>query len=293
MQDRPILVFGATGQQGGSVATALLRDNRSVRAFVRPSGDVPPFLAEAQIARGEFSDDESIRAAMAGAYGVFLALPASATDAQVTDPDEVRWGRAVVDAAVEAGVSHLVYSSSNGVGAAPTGIAHYDGKALIEEHVRGAPIRATIVRPAGFMETLLMPGSGLETGRFSFFVRRDQPVQLVAVEDIGKVVAAVFANPTRFDGVTMEIASDTVTVADLERELSKAAGRPIAYSRYAPEFLRAHPLLEQMSRLLDAGPLAGAADFELLRSLVPDLTGFRRWLNGSGRDALAQAVGFR
>jgi uncharacterized protein YbjT (DUF2867 family) len=32
---QPILVFGATGQQGGSVATSLLKAGWSVRAFVR------------------------------------------------------------------------------------------------------------------------------------------------------------------------------------------------------------------------------------------------------------------
>lgn len=58
-----------------------------------------------------------------------------------------------------------------------------------------------------------MPGFGLDEGRFNFFAKPDQSLQLLAVEDIGKFVAAIFADPARFGGETFEIASDTVTAS--------------------------------------------------------------------------------
>jgi nucleoside-diphosphate-sugar epimerase len=46
--DKTILVFGATGQQGGAVAAHLLADGWQVRAFTRnPSGKAARALAEA------------------------------------------------------------------------------------------------------------------------------------------------------------------------------------------------------------------------------------------------------
>ena len=41
-------------------------------------------------------------------------------------------------------------------------------------------------------------------------------MQVLAVEDIGHLVAAVFAAPARFAGKTFEIASDSVTGRQLE-----------------------------------------------------------------------------
>ncbi len=151
-QQGPILVFGATGQQGGSVAAALLKAGRQIRALVRdPASARSTALREAgaELVKGRFEDIASIRAAIAGAQGVFSVQPSSGQGSLygVTDDDEVRYGTAVADAAVEAGVGHLVYSSTSAAGDQPVGVGHFDTKGRIESHIRSLPINATIVRP--------------------------------------------------------------------------------------------------------------------------------------------------
>lgn len=103
---------------------------------------------------------------MEGAYGVFSVQPSSGQGAAygVSDAQEVRYGTAVADAAVAAGVRHLVYSSANAAGPTPTGVGHFDTKSAIEAHVRGLPIVSTVVRPSAFMEILTLPGLGLDAG---------------------------------------------------------------------------------------------------------------------------------
>ncbi|WP_455864529.1 NmrA family NAD(P)-binding protein [Pantoea agglomerans] len=71
--NRPILVFGSTGQQGGSVASALLSRGLPVRAFVRDltsPASLSLAAAGAQRVKGDFNDGESIREAMRDVYGV-------------------------------------------------------------------------------------------------------------------------------------------------------------------------------------------------------------------------------
>ena len=102
--DGIILVFGATGQQGGSVATALRNAGRSVRAFVRdPAGPAAQALSSAgcQLAQGDLADGASIDAAMADVYGVFSVQPSSGQgDAySITDDDEIAYASAVADSA--------------------------------------------------------------------------------------------------------------------------------------------------------------------------------------------------
>lgn len=289
----PILVFGATGQQGGSVAAALVKSGWPVRAMVRDLSSPKSFALRdlgVELVAGIFDDIGAMRTAMNGMHGVFSVQPSS-PGGVVTDEDEVRYGKTIADLAVETGVQHLVYSSGSAAGDKPAGVAHYDTKAEIERHIRALPITATIVRPAAFMELLVMPGFGLDEGRFTFFLQPDQSMQVLAVEDIGKIVAVIFADPTRFGGQTFEIASDTVTGLQLEELFSEAAGRPIPYSRFTDEVLAANPFLQKLTALVDDGRLAGNADLDALRRINPELQSFKSWLKGPGCAAFEQALG--
>jgi len=289
----PILVFGATGQQGGSVAAALLNAGIAVRALVRdPASSVAMALARkgAELIQGDMADPGRIRFAMAGARGVFSVQPSS-PGGTLSDDDEVRFGISIADAATEAGVRHLVYSSGGAVGDKPTGMGHFDSKARIEAHIRALPIMWTIVRPVAFMDMLTMPGFGLDENRFDFFARPDQRMQLLAVEDIGKFVVPIFSEPSQFASQTLTIASDTVTGAHIGEAFSRAAGRPIAYSRFTDELLATNPFLAKLTALLDAGPLAGDADLAMLRAINPAMQSLETWLAGSGFDAFQRALG--
>jgi uncharacterized protein YbjT (DUF2867 family) len=294
--ERKILVFGATGQQGGSVASALLNAGWQVRAVVRaPASSRSKALREAgvEVLQGEFGDSESMQKAANGVYGIFSVQPSSGqgTELGLSDEEEERYGKAVAELAVQHGIKHLVYTSTNAVGDEPTGMGHFDSKARIEAHIRTLPITATIIRPAAFMEMLLMPGFGLDQGRFNFLMKPDQAMQFLAVEDIGKLVAAIFADPARYGGQTFEIASDSVTGYDLEAMFTQAAGRSIPYARFSEDILAANPFLRKLTALVDAGRLTGKADIAALRDINPEMQSFQSWLTGSGRQAFFQALG--
>lgn len=291
-----ILVFGATGQQGGSVATALLNTDWRVRAFVRDLHSEKALAlqsAGAELVKGDLDDPVSIRNAMQGVYGVFSVQPSSGQGAMygVSDEDEVRYGLQIADLAVESGVRHLLYSSTDAIGDEPTGMGHFDSKARIEEHVRALPITTTIVRPAAFMEMLLMPGFGLDEGRFNFFMQPEQSMQLLALEDLGLIVAAVFADPERFKDATLAVASDEVTGRDIEMVFSEAAGRQITYSRFDNDILSNNAFLAKLTHLLDTGILAGTANLDNLRIINPELRSLKDWLAGSSRTTFLETLG--
>lgn len=284
-----ILVFGATGRQGGSVAAELVRAGWRVRALVR---DLASTKSEAlrhagiELVQGSVADIEVIRATMKEAYGVFSVLPGS-----LPEEEEVRLGSVIGDLAAECGVAHLVYSSGASAGEKPTGVPRFDAKPRIEMHIRKLPVTATIVRPMIFMEMLARPGYGLEEGRFTFFLRPDQSMQLIAVDDIGKFVAAIFADGERFGGETLKIASDTVTGRELGEIFTEAAGRPIVYARFSDEVLAADSNLGQLAACLDGGPLADHVDLNVMRRINPEIISFRSWLAGRGRKAFDAAIG--
>lgn len=180
LAERAILVLGATGQQGGAVARALMSTSRPVRAMVRdPESEAAQALAAigVDLFRGDFSNAPSVREAIAGVAGIFSVQPNSGIPgAGITDEDEVRFGKLVADLSVDARVNHLLYSSASVVSRGPTGIANLDCKREIEDHVRSLPIATTIIRPATFME--LLAHSDFWSGRdeLDFFIDTDQPI---------------------------------------------------------------------------------------------------------------------
>ena len=292
---RTVLVFGATGQQGGAVAAALGRAGWSVRALVRDPGSAKARnLAATGVAvmAGDFGDPASIEAAMQGASGVFSVQPSSGQGAAygVTDEQEVRYGVMIADLALAHGVEHLVYTSVNAAGQGPTGMGHFDSKTQIEAHIRGLPLRSTIVRPAAFMELLLLPGMGLDQGAFTFFLRPDQQAQIIAAEDIGRIVARIFADPERFGGRTIEIAGDALTGRELGEHLSRAAGTPIAYQRFPDDLLAQNAFLGRLAALIDDGRLAGHADLAALEAEFGRSLRFEDWLAGAGKRLLDAAL---
>ncbi|MBE7211085.1 MAG: NmrA family NAD(P)-binding protein [Gluconacetobacter diazotrophicus] len=292
---RTVLVLGATGQQGGGAARALVAAGWRVRALVRdPASSRAIALAAAGVAlhRGNLSDPASVSAALLGADAVFSVQPSSGQGAAygVSDADEIRWGTAVADAALAAGVSHLVYSSVNAAGPEPTGMGHFDSKSAIEAHLRALPLRHTILRPSAFMEILLLPGLGLDRGELTFALRPDQPMQFIAADDIGRIAATALSDPDRFAGRTIEIAGDAVTGDQLAAHLSRAAGRLIACRRFPDEVLAGNPFLASLCALVDDGRLAGRADLSVLRRDFPFLLTLDRWLAGPGQPLLAAAL---
>ncbi|MBA8841288.1 NmrA/HSCARG family protein [Ochrobactrum sp. RH2CCR150] len=286
---RPILVFGGTGRQGGSVAKTLLKAGWPVRALVLDAAGPTSLTlqnAGAELFQGSFEDRDVIRAAMKEAYGVFSVLPGN-----LTTEDEERHGFAIADIAAERGIEHFVYSSGASAGDELTGVPRFDAKPRIEAHVRNLSITATIIRPMIFIEMLVRPGFGLDQGRLVSLIRRDQAIHLTAVEDIGKFAAAVFADKVRFGGKILKIASDRVTGRELEAAFTEAAGRQITYERFPDDVLSSNADLAHMAKSLEDGPLSERVDLDAMREINPELLSLRTWLAGSGRAALEEALG--
>jgi uncharacterized protein YbjT (DUF2867 family) len=291
---KTVLVLGATGKQGGAVASALKDRGWAVRALVRnPDSDAAKSLGSAgvDVFRGDFSDVGAVRSAMAGVYGVFSVQPNSGSAGSgITNADEVRFGKAVANLAVETGVRHLVYTSAGIISKGRTGLENLDCKIEIENHIRGLGIASTIIRPATFMDLFVLPGMGLDQGMFSFFMRPDQPIQVIAVEDIGKIVATIFGETDRYAGCTVDIAGDEVTGLDLQKVLSEAAGRPILYHRFPDTLLESNGFLRDNAALFDEGRAAGNADIADVRRKFGDLLSLKAWLAGAGKRPLQAAL---
>ena len=179
-----VLITGATGHQGGAVARALAGKGFQIRAMTRkPDSDNAKALTTigATVVKGDLDDAQSLRDALAGAWGVFGVQ--NTWEAGV-EKEEAQ-GKRLATIAREAGVEHF---SKTSVGSADrkTGIPHFENKFRVEDTVRSLKFHShVILRPVFFMENLTSP-SFLNGDKMYAALNPSTTLQMIAVDDIGR-----------------------------------------------------------------------------------------------------------
>jgi uncharacterized protein YbjT (DUF2867 family) len=286
---RPILVCGATGSQGGAVARSLLGRGFRVRALTRdPHKPEAETLAKlgAEVVQGDMDDRSSVDRALEGASGVF-----SVQNFWEAGYDrEVRQGKTVADAASAAGVGHFVYSS---VGSAhrKTGISHFDSKWEVEEHVRGLGLPHTVLRPVFFMQNWEMMRGPILGGTLPQPLDPGKPFQQVAVEDIGAFAAMAFERPDEWIGREVEIAGDERTMPEVAGAFGRVAGREVGYYQVPWEQFEEQMGEEYAVMYRWFNDVGYEADLEALRREHPGLIDFEGYLRGHGWEGAEPPAG--
>jgi uncharacterized protein YbjT (DUF2867 family) len=224
-QSNIILVTGATGQQGGAVARALLTKGQKVRVMTRTPAKASALAkAGAEVVKGNLTDALDLQAALHGVHGVF----AMSTPFETGMDQEVQQGIMLADAAKQAGIAQYVYTS---VGSAHrnTGIPHFETKWKVEQHIREIGLPATVLRPVFFMENFTTFFKPSAEGILMMPMRTDKKLAMVAVRDIGEFGAAAFMRPNDFLGQAIDLAGDELTMPEVAVHLSKVTGRSIRF----------------------------------------------------------------
>jgi uncharacterized protein YbjT (DUF2867 family) len=273
-----ILVTGATGNQGGTVARHLLQRNKfKVRAMVRDKNKPAAQAlkqAGAELVQGDFNDRASLDQAVQGIYGVF-SIQDFTDGAEV----EISQGNAVADAALSAGVQHFVYSS---VGSAErsTGIPHFDSKFQVEEHLRSLDLPHTILRPVFFFYNYNGMLPMVKNGTLSQPLSPNTKLQQLSEEDYGKMVAEVFERPADFANRSIEVASVEMTMPDIAVAFSRVLGRKVEYQQIPFEAFESQAGEEVTIMYRWFENVGYSADFAQLKRDFPVPTDFESYLRG-------------
>ncbi|MBO4252335.1 NmrA/HSCARG family protein [Streptomyces griseorubiginosus] len=272
-------VVGATGQQGGATASALLDAGARVRATVRdPLSDRARRLADrgAELVQAGIEDHEALRAAFTGVDGVYAMTTMMGPGGTER---EIELGLALGDAARDAEVPHLVFSSVGGA-ERNTGVPHFESKGRIEEHLRKLGLNTTILRPTLFMDNFAAPGGSPQEEDGVLVLRMplpgDVPLQLIAVADIGAIAATALLDPKTTEGRAIEIAGDELTAEQIVATLGAAAGKPGRFEPLPLDVLGDNADMRAMFAWFGKTP-AYEADFAATRELHPEVRDFATW----------------
>jgi uncharacterized protein YbjT (DUF2867 family) len=208
----PVLVFGATGTQGGAVARALLDRAIPVRALVRhPGSDRAQALAAlgAELVVGDLGDEWSLAQALAAVPAAYAITTPFEDGADA----EVRQGDTIIRAATQAGLPWLILASVASADRAR--VPHFESKARIEAHLRDSTVPWTVIAPSYFYENVLGASESLLAGTLPLPLPTTTPLHQVALADLGGVVAAVLSRREEHLSVRVEVAGDDPTPAEM------------------------------------------------------------------------------
>lgn len=295
-----ILVTGATGKQGGAVINALLAspDAKDIKivALTRntksPSAKALVVKAPEQIKllAGDLKDPTTIftNAPEKIKKVFFVSLPDMSPMSDGSG-EEVK-GKALIDASLEHGVRHFVYTSVDRHGsesdANDTDIPHFWRKANVEKYLKeackGSQMQWTILRPTAFMENIAAGFAGrVFPTAWKVGLPPSTKLQLIATADIGYFGAQALLHTKEFAGRAVSLAGDDLTFEEANAIFREQVGSdiPTTYSIVGSALLWA---IKDVGLMFKFWKETGyAADIRALRQEYPGLISFKDWLRMS------------
>jgi uncharacterized protein YbjT (DUF2867 family) len=250
-----IAVVGATGHQGGAVVRALQASGQfKVRALTRNPAKHPQLADEVVLA--DLNRPETLKAAFAGAHGVFLV-----TNAWEPGTDEGKQALAAVHAAKDAGVQHFIWSTLPNVETISRGkldVPHFTDKAKSDRIVREAGfVHHTFVIAPFFYQNLLgvMAPQKQADGAMGWALPLDPEQRVIHMGDItelGHIVAGAFAQPELAGhGEHLPLVGDFLSfneiIATLNRQGHKFSFKQVPRELFASWFPGAKEVAEMLA----------------------------------------------
>ncbi|MET4060974.1 NAD(P)H dehydrogenase (quinone) [Arthrobacter sp. UYP6] len=213
-----VAVTGATGALGGAVARLLAEAGIRQRLLARHTARLPELPGTPSYAF-TYSDREHAARALEGVHTLFMVSAAES-------PYRRRDQRTFVDAAVDAGVQHVVYTSF--MGAAPDAVFtlardHWD----TEEYIKSKGMDYTFLRDCMYQDSL------------PSFVGRDGVlrgpagsgrVAAVARADVARTAALILADPQPHAGAVYTLTGpQALSFEEITEVLTRVTGSRISY----------------------------------------------------------------
>ena len=309
-QKKIIVVFGATGAQGGGLVRAILNDSNSeftVRAVTRDANSDKSKALEAmgaEVVEADLAHPEKVLKAMEGAYGAYCV---TFFWAHFSPEQEAAEAKCMADAAKAAGLKHVIWSTLEDTrlhvplhdDRMPTlqekyKVPHFDSKGESNRFFTEAGVPTTFLLTCFYWENLIYFGMGPKRGPDGVlaitYPMADKKLSGICAEDIGKCAYGIFKKGESLIGKTVGIAGEHISCADMAKALTKSLGEEVRYNSVSPEMYRGFgfPGAEDLGNMFQyyqefETEFSDARDIRVAKELNPALQSFEMWLAENGK----------
>jgi len=184
---------------------------------------------------------EDLIKAFAGAYGVFAATPMVSPEQA---EEEIQLGKLQGDAALEAKVTHLIWSGledAKGISKGDYQVEHFSGKAKVENYLRKLQLPTFSAAYLSFFYTNLIeyyPPIKLPDGTLEFRMPApgDFPYPFNdPLTSLGPIVLAMLKDPTKYNGKVVPIIAEEISFNRIAETFSEVTGIPAKYKTESKE----------------------------------------------------------
>ncbi|KAJ5110701.1 hypothetical protein N7532_001236 [Penicillium argentinense] len=246
-----ITVFGATGNQGGSVIEAILADSQLSKEFkIRGiTRDTTKKSAQDLAKRGvevvsaDLSSLESLTEALKGSHTVFLVTNYWET---MNADIEYSQGKNVADVSKAVGVSHLIFSSLHHVKEETKGrltkVPHFDSKANVEKYIRASGVGCSFVLPGYYMSNYTQMLARSDDGSYTLYypVGNNAKFPLFdAAQDTGLFVKVALKHAGKLKNKQVMAAAAYYTPQEIVDTFSRVTGKKASFVQVSAEQYKA------------------------------------------------------
>lgn len=216
-----ILVTSASG----NIGKPLVAELKTLGADFDIMSSKPQSIANVRVA--DFNDVASLKKAFAGVDTLFLLFPLV--------ENKVQLAKNAAEAAVAAGVKHIVRSSGAGADAnAAFALPKLQGQ--IDEVLKATGIQTTFLRPGGFMQNYLTYHSQAIKDGTIYMADGGKAQALIDTRDIAAVAARVLTNPGAHAGKAYMLTGGADFTGNEAAEIiSKALGKTVSHASVSTE----------------------------------------------------------
>ena len=220
--------MGATGRTGREVLLQLVqRADVSVRAAARSPAHLPELNVKVPVVDVDYTRTDVLEAALRGADRMYWVTPGGV--------DQLRYTRTMIEAALRAGIQHIVKVGTLDPNIAPiTGTDRQCGES--ERIIAESGIAYTFLRCSFYDQMFIMGADGLRSGS-TFISVSDGKTGWLDCRDIGAVAAKVIAEGGHAGKVYNLTGPQVLGFDDLQKILERVAGRPVHFIRITTDMI--------------------------------------------------------
>ena len=302
-----IAVLGATGAQGGGLVRSILNDKSgefTARALTRDvNSDKAKALAAlgAEVAAVDIDNEESLRKAFDGAYGVYAV---TFFWDHFSPEKEMAQAQSIAKAAKDAGVKHIIWSTLEDtrkfipltdnrmptLGNGKYKVPHYDGKGESNKFFTELNLPVTFLLTSFYWENFIyfgmQPKKGPDGKLMLTIPMGDKKLPGIAVEDIGKSAYNIFKKGSEFIAKTVGISGGHLTGKQMADSFTKALGQEVVYNTVPFDVYRSFgfPGADDVGNMFQfkhdfEAAYCGARSLDFSKAINPELKNFDQWLS--------------